>query len=245
MEYCVYITTYLGNKFPAKYIGSSSTKRVSEGYRGSVRSRKWEKLWKDELNENPNLFNTEIISYHETRDEALQEELRMQIKYGVVKSTEWVNESYATVNGFFGRDVSGNLNPNYGKCNLKEWVKNNPEKTSERNRKAALTQWANPETATKRIQGMHGKIKSRKTQTHDEFIAMQKSKAVKAGDKIKRKIVYNEITYYGWNALMKATGVTRHLYMKYYLNGIDPTPRIDTNGPISKSITLNLKGGSP
>jgi len=234
MEYCVYITTYLGNKFPAKYIGSSSTKRVSEGYRGSVSSRKWKKLWKDELNENPNLFNTEIISHHETRDEALQEELRMQIEYSVVKSTEWVNESYAKVNGFFGRDVSGNLNPNYGKCGIKEWVKNNPEKASERNRKAALTLWSNPETAAKQIQAMQGKTKSRKTQTHDEFITMQKSKAVKAGDKVKREIVYNEITYYGWNALMKATGVTKHLYMKYYLNGIDPTSRIGTSGPLKR-----------
>lgn len=56
---------------------------------------------------------------------------------------------------------------------------------------------------------------------------------------------YNGIEYYGWRELQEATGVTKHLYKKYYLRGIDPTGRIGKNGPQSK-ITMDIvhKGGS-
>ena len=39
-------------------------------------------------------------------------------------------------------------------------------------------------------------------------------------------------TYYGWRELQEGTGVTKHLYKKYYLNGIDPETRIGANGPV-------------
>jgi hypothetical protein len=45
------------------------------------------------------------------------------------------------------------------------------------------------------------------------------------------EIEYNGTTYYGWRELQEGTGVTKHLYNKYYLNGIDPELRINTNGP--------------
>lgn len=44
------------------------------------------------------------------------------------------------------------------------------------------------------------------------------------------KIEYYGNVYYGWDELRKATNVTKDLYRKYYMNGIDPTPRIGTNG---------------
>jgi len=40
--------------------------------------------------------------------------------------------------------------------------------------------------------------------------------------------------YYGWRELYEGTGVSKHLYNRYYLNGIDPRSRIGANGPISK-----------
>ena len=43
---------------------------------------------------------------------------------------------------------------------------------------------------------------------------------------------YKGVIYYGWSELMDATGVTKHLYNKYYLNGIDPEPRIGKDGPV-------------
>lgn len=44
-------------------------------------------------------------------------------------------------------------------------------------------------------------------------------------------IEYNGNIYYGWPELEKRTGVTKHLYKKYYLNGIDPLLRKGTVGP--------------
>jgi hypothetical protein len=45
------------------------------------------------------------------------------------------------------------------------------------------------------------------------------------------EIEYKGETYYGWRELQEGTGVTKHLYNKYYLNGIDPETRIGANGP--------------
>ena len=45
---------------------------------------------------------------------------------------------------------------------------------------------------------------------------------------------YKGKMYYGYRELKEATGVSKHLYRKYYLKGIDPEFRIGTNGPIAK-----------
>ena len=113
--YCVYVTTYSGNKFPNKYIGSTSSKRLENGYKGSVSSKQYRNLWKEELLNNPHLFSIEVISLHQTREEALKAELDFQLKNDVVSSTEWINKSLALPNGFFGMDVSGKNNPMFGK----------------------------------------------------------------------------------------------------------------------------------
>jgi hypothetical protein len=52
------------------------------------------------------------------------------------------------------------------------------------------------------------------------------------------KIEYKGTIYYGWNRLKKSTGVTKHLYNKYYLNGIDPVSRIKANGSIPHNQQL-------
>lgn len=44
-------------------------------------------------------------------------------------------------------------------------------------------------------------------------------------------INYKGKIYYGWRELHEGTGVTKHLYNKYYLKGIDPESRIGANGP--------------
>lgn len=49
-------------------------------------------------------------------------------------------------------------------------------------------------------------------------------------------IEYKGVLYYGWRELLEETKVTKHLYKKYYLNGIDPEPRIGCNGP---NININ------
>ena len=48
------------------------------------------------------------------------------------------------------------------------------------------------------------------------------------------RIEYNGVIHLGWNELRRNTRVTKRLYQKYYMNGIDPTPRIGANGPTIK-----------
>ena len=60
-----------------------------------------------------------------------------------------------------------------------------------------------------------------------------------------KPIEYKGVTYYGWRELHEATNVTKHLYKKYYLKGIDPETRIGTNGPAAAgSLTICEKEGS-
>lgn len=232
MIYCVYITTYHGNLMPSYYIGSSKVCKVESGYRGSVRSKKWRHIWESELTNNPSLFETKILSYHETRQDALSEELRIQLLNEVVKSHEWINESYARLNGYFGRDVSGSANPMYGKGNnVIKWCSDNREKVSKRNRKAAKTQWADKKSRENKIAGMMGKSKTLKTLSKEEFSELQSKKALQWKEKHAIRLEYKGIVYLGWNELLEKTGVSKHLYKKYYLNGIDPEPRIGKDGP--------------
>jgi len=113
-KYVTYITYYKGDLLPPFYIGSTNSEKISKGYNGSIVSKKWSTIYKKEQKENKHLFRTKILSYHETREEALEEELRLQKKHNVVKNEKYFNESYASINGMFGRDVTGSLNPNYG-----------------------------------------------------------------------------------------------------------------------------------
>jgi len=113
-QYIVYITRYSGTKLPHWYIGSSFEQKVQNGYNGSVSSQKWSDIYYSEQKENKHLFKTKILSYHKTYQEALDEELRLQKSHLVVKNNEYFNETYAQINGCYGRDVSGKNNPNYG-----------------------------------------------------------------------------------------------------------------------------------
>lgn len=120
MSHIVYLTYYKGDKLPKWYIGSSSEEKIKNGYNGSIKSKKFKDIYKSEQTNNKHLFKTRILSCHCTRKEALTEELRLQQLHKVVKNELYMNESYATINGFFGRDVAGSNNPMYGKIVSKE-----------------------------------------------------------------------------------------------------------------------------
>jgi hypothetical protein len=91
--YCVYLTTYSGNKLPPFYIGSSSVMKVENGYGGSVGSLKYKKTWKSERRNNPHLFKTQIISYHETRNEAYDKEEKLQQAVNAPRSEMYINQA--------------------------------------------------------------------------------------------------------------------------------------------------------
>lgn len=127
-EFCVYLTMYKGELLPKWYIGSSSIEKIRNGYNGSIKSIKWKDIYSNEQNENKHLFKTRILSTHETRKQALEEELRVQKLHLVRDNPKYFNASYATVNGYFGSDVSGKLNPFFGKKHKKETIKYIQEK---------------------------------------------------------------------------------------------------------------------
>ena len=100
-QYVVYLTTYTGTLMPRYYIGSTSRKKIEEGYIGTVISKKWKNVFKKEARDHRELFTVQILSEHETRRGALKHELEEQLKRDDVKSEEYINMSFAKVNGFF------------------------------------------------------------------------------------------------------------------------------------------------
>jgi len=116
-KYAVYLIIYHGNKLPLKsknsiisprrYIGSSRVSNISNGYLGSVTSKKYSKTWLNETKINPSLFKIRILSIHETDILAREEEKRLQIKHSVVKSSLYVNLAIASPNGYFGKPDTG------------------------------------------------------------------------------------------------------------------------------------------
>ena len=105
--YCTYVTFYSGNKLPPFYIGSTSVDKIENGYKGSVKSKRWKQIYESEVKTNPDLFSVEIIETFSDRQLALDHELELQKSNDVVKSHWFFNESFATVNGFFGRRLYG------------------------------------------------------------------------------------------------------------------------------------------
>ena len=139
-NYCTYLTIYKGNLLPPLYIGSTSINRLESGYRGSVCSKEYKRIWKSELKNNPHLFKTSIVTTHETRKEATAKELHFQLNLDVVKSPLYINLSFAKPNGFFGRNSSpsnkGAVCWNNGEVDIYRkdypgdgWVQGNCEKT--------------------------------------------------------------------------------------------------------------------
>lgn len=114
-DYCVYLTCYLGNKLPPFYIGSTTTIKVQSGYKGSVKSKQYKKIFEYETLNNSYLFKTKIIKTFKHRKEALAYECFIQTKLNVVKSSLYMNKSIAKDFGWFGMDTKGSNSPVFGK----------------------------------------------------------------------------------------------------------------------------------
>ena len=215
-KFCIYLTTYLGEKLPKYYIGSTSLERIQEGYKGSVLSKKWKTIWDKELIQNPQLFQLEILETFFTREEALVKEKEYQLEHNVLRDGQWINESIAQPEGFFGRDVSGENNPMYGKgYKIKQaWEEGKYKNVSDKCSVSTQSQWNDPSQRKLKIDNMIGKTKSRKTLTEEQFRNMQKEKAKKAGLTVAKRIYYNGNMYVGWANFIKQTGISKHLFVK-------------------------------
>lgn len=99
---------------PMFYIGSSSVKKVNNGYHGSVCSQQYKEIWLSELKHNPQLFRTVILTTHLVRKEATLKEREFQKKVSAVKNPLYINQSFAAYDSFTDRNQSGKNNPMYG-----------------------------------------------------------------------------------------------------------------------------------
>lgn len=142
--YCVYLTVYFGDKLPRRYIGSAKVERIKLGYNGSIKSKKYKDIYCEEQTKNKHLFKTKVLSLHHSQEDAIREELRLQIKYDVVKSQLYMNMSLACVSGCFGRDISGENHPMSNKHHSDETKKRISEKLKQKYKNGELiTSFAN------------------------------------------------------------------------------------------------------
>lgn len=122
--YVTYLTIYYGSKLPMFYIGSSSLERINKGYRGSVSSKKYKKIWKMELKSNPQLFKTKVITKHNTRQDALNNEFKFQKFFNIAKTGMYINMAICNVNGSHAVSLKGKDSPNYGIVRSDEYKRN-------------------------------------------------------------------------------------------------------------------------
>lgn len=119
MSFVVYCITYTDSLTTLKYIGHTSSNKWNTGYCGSVSSQKYKSFWKNALKLNPSNFKRELLSTHQTRNEALQEEYRLHVLYDVVNSEEYANMTCATSTKFTmaGRQHSTETKTKIGNSN--------------------------------------------------------------------------------------------------------------------------------
>ena len=114
-----------------------------------------------------------------------------------------------------------------------EWHKTRPDSWLEGMRVSGLKQWKDNDARRKShsIKMKETWEKNRKFMTES---ARQNGRHGLSGKDIHNTldIEYKGVIYYGYKDLMENTAVSKHLYNKYYLNGIDPEPRIGKDGPV-------------
>lgn len=150
---------------------------------------------------------------------------------GMIWITDGVDNAYITP-----KDVI----PNGWKRGRTIQYKLSKSELSQIARKSAEKQWENN---TDRKKLMSEKIKNYWANNYESMAenSRKNGKHGMIGKLHPRALLleYKGVNYYGWRELREATGVTKGLYKKYYLNGIDPEPRIGKDGPAASTSTAD------
>lgn len=97
--------------------------------------------------------------------------------------------------------------------------------------------WKESEERRKQTGNIFSESHAKRKQEDPDYFTKQKKSAILGGlaakEKMSIRIEYKGVEYIGWRELFEATGVSKHLYKRYYINGVDPEPRIGKNGPPS------------
>jgi AraC-like DNA-binding protein len=149
-------------------------------YFGSIGSIKWKNIFSSELKKNKHLFSCKILSYHNTRRDALIEELRLHIKNNVIESKEYMNEAFAVPNGCFGR------------------IERHSEKTKEKMRKSALGRKMSDNQKKKLSEFRSGK-------KYEELMGFEAAQIVKA--KISERVSGENNYFFGKKWMLGKKGI--------------------------------------
>lgn len=152
-----------------------------------------------------------------------------EIKNNSKKSCNFV--SYGPNNPMFG--LKGENHPSH------HWHKNIATKEYyEKKKKGVMESWMNNEvrkrkhSQTMKDKWLNGKITPEMAKKNGQH-------GLKGKDIHNTlEIEYKNVIYYGWRELKEKTGVSKSLYNKYYMNGIDPESRIGSNGPKPKTLIM-------
>lgn len=224
---------HLNTIYPKYYIGSKFN--YKEGYLGSVASKKifnftdglsLKDWWKIKTKTEPNNFKLDILEQYNTitPNVLVENELKFQIHFQSI-GEDYFNQSYAC-----GKFVSSKKDKEFKQRHskiLKEWYKTKngikkrkkiSEKNSEIKSKEMKERWLDENFRNYMIKKIKGLKKTNETR---EKISISKS----------TKLEYKGVVYVGYKDLELKTGITKHLYKKYYLNGYDPEININNKHP--------------
>jgi len=181
--YCTYLTIYKGNKLPPFYIGSTSALKISEGYRGSVQSKKYKQIWLSELKDNPHLFETQILTTHTTREEALNREESMNHGKGMLGRKHSEKTKTQMSKNSYHRGRFGSNSPIYGRKHSDE----SKRKMSFKNKGKKRT----VEQSIRQSERQKGRAAPNKGIPHTE--ECKRKISLKAKNRPKRKWITNNI----------------------------------------------------
>lgn len=124
------------------------------------------------------------------------------------------------------------------KIHIKNLIENHPSKNEDWIDKVSTIvydHWKdNAERRQKTSDRMKKNWEDNKEKLVDHNRKIAKLGAAAAKDVLAKRIEYRGKMYLGWKELYDKTGISKHLYNKYYLNGINPELRLGTNGPIPR-----------
>jgi hypothetical protein len=207
-QFCIYLTSYRGNKLPPFYVGSSSTKQIARGYHGSVKSRRYRKIWEAEIEHHPEMFRTQVVALYDTRQEAYDAEERLHRRLDIIKNPMHINLALANRRFNTGEGQSPET---IAKAAESRRGKKAPPRTDQwRARQAAakLGKKASPETKAKMSLSRLG-VKLGQRDPNKREVVCAKMRAARG-----RKICVGGVEYRSITDASEALGISHYLVKK-------------------------------
>ncbi|QIW87864.1 homing endonuclease [Agrobacterium phage OLIVR5] len=107
-EFCVYLIVNSSEILAPFYIGQTSTSKFLGDYFGSVASRKWRKLYNEELSKDSSRFRKKVLYTFDSKKEAIDKETEILKHFDAHKSRLFINMNIGG-SEFFGGPKDENV----------------------------------------------------------------------------------------------------------------------------------------